>query len=114
MIEAPPVDAGAVNVTVASVSPAVAVPIVGAPGVIALTVKVWLTVVAAFQARAPAWSASMVHEPAVTKVRVPPLVTVQTPVVLDENVGVRLEVAVAERVGLVPKFCAPGLAKVMV
>ena len=38
---------------------------------------------------------------------------VHTPVVLELNVGVRPEVAVAVNVGLVPKFCAPGLLKSM-
>ncbi|MNT88388.1 hypothetical protein D3C72_2289420 [compost metagenome] len=39
---------------------------------------------------------------------------VQTPVVDEENVGARLEEAVADSVGAVPKFRAPGLANVMV
>ena len=42
VIAAPPLLAGAVNAMLACVSPAVAVPIVGAPGTIGLTVKVWL------------------------------------------------------------------------
>ena len=44
----------------------------------------------------------------------PPEVIVQTPVVEEVNVGIRPEEAVADKVGVVPKFCAPGLAKVMV
>jgi hypothetical protein len=56
----------------------------------------------------------MVQVPAVTKVKAPPLVMVHTPVVLEVKLTVRPELAVAVRVGLVPKFCAPGLAKVMV
>ena len=56
----------------------------------------------------------MVQEPAVTKVKAPPLVIVHTPVVLELNVGVRLDDAVAVNVGVVPKFCAPGVLKVMV
>lgn len=90
-----------------------AVPMVGAPGTTAFTVKVWATVGAAFQATLPLWSASIVQLPAVTKVSAPPLVIVHTPVVDDENVGVSVDVAVADSVGVVPKFCAPGLAKVM-
>ena len=50
----------------------------------------------------------------VTKVSAPPLVTVQTPVVLEENVTVRVEVDVAVSVGDVPKFCVPGLLNVIV
>ena len=56
----------------------------------------------------------MVQVPAVTKVRAPMLVIVQTLVVLEVNNGVRPESAVAVKVGVVPKFCAPGAAKVMV
>ena len=44
----PPLLAGAVNVMVACVLPAVAVPMVGAPGTMALMANVWDTVVAAF------------------------------------------------------------------
>ncbi|MNU98234.1 hypothetical protein D3C71_883390 [compost metagenome] len=50
----PPVKDGDANVTVAWVLPAVAVPMVGAPGTTALTVKVCVTVVAAFHAGLPA------------------------------------------------------------
>ena len=52
--------------------------------------------------------------PAVTKLRTPPLVIVQTPVVDELKVTVKPESDVAVNVGVVPKFCAPGLAKVMV
>ena len=38
---------------------------------------------------------------------------VQTPVVLELNTGVSPELAVAARVGAVPKLCAPGLLKLM-
>lgn len=80
--------------------------------------KVWETVGAGLVAVSPAWSASIVQLPAVTKVRAPPLVVVHTAVV-DElketgkpSVPVA-EAAVAVSVGEVPKFCAFGLAKVM-
>jgi len=114
VILAPPVKAGAVNVTLACVSPAVAVPIVGAPGTTALTVNDRVTVGAARKLEFPAWSASIVHVPAVTNVSAPPLVIVQTPVVDDEKLGVNPDDAVAVSVGLVPKFWAPGLANVIV
>jgi hypothetical protein len=39
---------------------------------------------------------------------------VQTAVVVEVNVGVRPEDAVADSVGVVPKIWAPGLLKVMV
>ncbi len=55
----------------------------------------------------------MVQVPAVMNVRTPPEVMVHTPLVDEENATVRLEVAVADNVGDVPKFCAPGSAKVM-
>ena len=56
----------------------------------------------------------MVQVPTVTNVSAPPEVIVHTPVVDEENVGVRPEVAVAVSVCVVPKFCAPGLLKVIV
>ena len=39
-----------------------------------------------------------------TKARSPPLVMVQTPVVEELKVGTKLEVALADNVGVVPKF----------
>jgi hypothetical protein len=56
----------------------------------------------------------MVQVPVVTKLKAPTLVMLHTPVVDEVNVGVKLELAVALSVGVVPKLCAPGLAKVMV
>jgi hypothetical protein len=56
----------------------------------------------------------MLQVPAVIKVSVPPLVIVQILVVRELNVGVSPEEAVAVNVGVVPKFCAPGLVKVIV
>ena len=56
----------------------------------------------------------MVQVPAVTKVKAPPVVIVHTPVVLEVKLTLRPESEVAVSVGVVPKFCAPGLAKVMV
>ena len=56
----------------------------------------------------------MVQVPTSAKLNTPPLVIVHTPVVPEVKVGVRPEVALAVSVGVVPKFCAPGLAKVMV
>ena len=56
----------------------------------------------------------IVQLPAVTNARPPVEVTVQTPAVDDVNVGVDPDDAVAVNVGVVPKFCAPGLANVIV
>ena len=56
----------------------------------------------------------IVQVPADRKVSAPPEVTVQTPVVLEVKVTVSPESEVADRVGAVPKFCAPGLLNVMV
>lgn len=106
-------EAGGVKLTSAWVSPAVAMPMVGAPGTIALTVKVWLTVAAALVETLPAWSALMVQLPAVTKVSTPAEVMVHTPVVDELKLTARPELEVADRVGLLPKFCAPGLPNVM-
>ena len=50
----------------------------------------------------------------VTKLKVPPLVIVHTPVVDEVKLGVKLELALAVKVGVVPKLCAPGLLKVIV
>ena len=110
----PPVEAGAVNVTEAWVSPAVAVPMVGAPGTMAFTVNVLLTVGAAFHAVLPAWSALIVQEPAVTKVSAPPVVMVHTPVVDEVKLTGSPDVELAVSVGVVPKFCAPGFVNVIV
>lgn len=94
--------------------PAVAEPMVGAPGTTALTANDWVTVGAALKLPLPAWSALMVQVPVVAKVSAPPVVMVHTPVVLEVKATVNPELAVAVSVGEVPKFCAPGLAKVMV
>ena len=56
----------------------------------------------------------MVQVPAIINVSAPPLVIVQTPVVEDVNDTANDEVEVAVKVGVVPKFCAPGFAKVIV
>ena len=56
----------------------------------------------------------MVQVPVVTKLKAPTLVIVHTPMVDELNVGVKLELALAVKVGLVPIFCAPGLANVIV
>ena len=100
--------------TVACVLPAVAVPIVGAPGTTGFTVNDCGTWGAGRNAALPAWFALMVHVPPVTNVRTPPDVVVHTPVVDEENVTVSPDEAVAVSVGLVPKLCEPGLLKVMV
>ena len=49
-----------------------------------------------------------------TKVKAPPDVIVHTPVVEEVKVTAALDVAVAVNVGLVPKACVPGSAKVIV
>jgi len=101
MVE-PPAEAGALKVTVAEVFPAVAVPMVGAPGAMALTVNEWVTVEAALVAELPDWSALIVQVPAVTKVNAPPEVIVQTAVVDEVKLTVRLADEVATRVGVAP------------
>jgi hypothetical protein len=62
----------------------------------------------------PASSALIVQVPVVTKLKAPTLVMLHTPVVDEVNVGVKLELAVALSVGVVPKPWLPGLAKVIV
>ena len=56
----------------------------------------------------------MVQVPIDTKVRSPAGLIVQTAVVDDVKLTVRPESELADRVGVVPKLCAPGLAKVIV
>jgi hypothetical protein len=55
----------------------------------------------------------MVHVPTVTKASSPPPVTVHTLEVDDVNATVKLESEVAVNVGVVPKFCVTGFAKVI-
>jgi hypothetical protein len=81
---------------------------VGAPGTTGFTVKVRVTVLAAFQTVFPAWSASIVQLPAETKVSAPSAVMVQTAVVLELKTTSRFEVELAVKLGVVPKFCAEG------
>ena len=101
-MDVPPVLTGAVNATLAWVSPAIAVPIVGAAGATGLIVNEWLTCGAGWKLPSPAWPALIVQVPAATKVRMPPDVIVQTPVVADVKVTVSPELAVAASVGEVP------------
>ena len=110
----PPVTVGAVNVTVACASPAVAVPMVGAAGATPAIANDWLTWAAAEYAPLPDWFALIVHVPGATVVNTPPLVIVQTDAVLELKVTARPELAVAVSVGEVAKFCVPGLLKVIV
>jgi hypothetical protein len=49
----------------------------------------------------------------VTNVNAPPEVTVQTPVVVEVKVTGKVELALAVKVGVVPKVCTPGGLKVM-
>src|SRR5581483_6277491 len=98
----PPLLVGAVKVTVACASPAVAVPIVGAPGATPATANDWLTRAAARYELLPGWSALIVQVPGATVVSTPALVIVHTDAVLDENDTASPELAVAVSVGEVP------------
>ena len=75
-----------------------------------LTVKDWLTGVAAAYVLLPACEARTVQVPAMTKVAVVPL-TVQTLVVCEAKVTVSPEVEVAARASGVPTACAPGFPR---
>ena len=55
----------------------------------------------------------MLQLPVLRSVKAPPLVMVHTPVLAEVKAGLRPEVAVALKVGLLPKFCVPGLLKTM-
>ena len=109
----PPVDPGAVNATDAWLLPAVAAPIVGAPGATAATVNDTVTCGATRVVELPAWFASMLQVPADTNARTPPPLIVHTPVVDDVNVTVSARSEVAVSVGVVPKFLVPGFANVI-
>ena len=104
MILVPPLLDGAVKLTEASVLPPVAVPMVGALGATALTVKLREIMVAAFQALSPVWLASMEHRPDLRKLKAPPAPMVHTLGVLELKVTGNPEVAVADSVGVVPKL----------
>src|SRR3989344_733725 len=102
VMDEPPMSVGAVNATDAWVSPAMAVPMVGAPGTMALTVKDRLTCVAGRELALPAWSALMGQVPAERKVSMPADVMVHTPVVEEVKVTGNPESEVALSVGVVP------------
>src|SRR5690606_27743408 len=106
--------AGAVNVTVASSSPAVAVPIVGAPGNTAFTVNVCVTSSAGRKPALPSSFALIVQSPALRNVNAPPVVIVQTLGVDELNTTASPDGAVAVSVGVVPKSSAPGFVKLIV
>ena len=61
----------------------------------------------------PGWSASTTQMPAATNVRVPAEVILQTAGAEEENDTGKPESEVAVTVGVVPKFCAPGLVNVI-
>jgi hypothetical protein len=54
-----------------------------------------------------------VHVPTVTNASTPPVVIVHTPEVDEVKATVRLESEVALNVGVVPKLCVTGFAKVI-
>src|SRR5688500_17914687 len=111
---APPVNAGAVNATVAwPLAALAAAPMVGAPGTIALMANVCVTRAAALYVTSPAWSAWTVQGPAATRASRPPAEMVQTAGVAEVKATVSPELALAASVGVVPKGWAPGLANVM-
>ena len=89
------------NNTVACALPAAAVTPEGAPGTIAVTVRLFVTVGATAYVASPAWLALMVQIPTPSAVTKLPL-TVQTPVVAELKVGERPEVAIALAVVLPP------------
>ena len=104
VIADPPVVTGGVNVIMAWPLPAVAVPITGAVGATAFTLKLCVTVGAGVKAALPAWSALTLQVPIVRKANVPPVVMLQTLGVVDVNATTRLDEAVAGKAGVVPKF----------
>jgi hypothetical protein len=76
----------------------------GGAGTAALTAKVWLTLGAGRNLASPAWSARIVHPPALTAVSSPDGVTLQTLGVADWKLTVRPELALATKRNVVPKI----------
>lgn len=117
---APPLLDGGLNDTVAlpviwpgDAVTTLAVPMTGAPGTVALTMKAWLKDAGAY-APPPAWLTVMEQLPAVTNCTCPDTAaTVHTPGVLELNTSGRPLSTLADRVGVVPNVCVPGLLKVM-
>ena len=95
MIGLPPVTIGGVKPMNACRFAGCAIPMVGAPGADAVTVKGCVTVgVAALKFALPGWLATMVHVPAATKAALAPEM-VQTPSVDDVYVTGKVDDAVA-------------------
>ena len=75
--------------------------------------KVCSTCAAGWKAASPAWLASMLQFPGASEVNWPAVVTVHTLGVAEVKLTRSVELADATKIGDVPKFCAPGLLKVM-
>ena len=90
----PPLDKGGVKATVACALPAVALPIVGAPGTPPVMPKLCVTCAAGRNVALPPWLALIVQVPVVTMVTLLPE-TVHTLNVVELNVTVSPELAVA-------------------
>ena len=98
----------------ASPLPAVAVTPVGTPGSAALTAKLRCTEGAAAYSAVPAWLAVMAQLPTLAKLSWPAGLMAHTAGVSDVKATTWPEAPpVAVRVGVVPKACVPGWAKVM-
>ena len=114
MIGVPPLNAGAVNATVAWLLPGVATPIAGAPGTTAISVKLRVTFGAALKVPLPDCEALMVHSPAEISVALLPD-TLHTAGVSLAKATVSDEVAVAVRdTAAAAKFWLAGPSKLMV
>lgn len=89
-------------------------PLVADGALLATTVKLCVTEVAALYVLLPACDAVMVQVPADTSVSVVPL-TVHTGVVVEVSCTLKPDVAVAERAGgVAPRVCVAGLVNVIV
>ena len=110
----PPVELGALNEMLSWAFPTVAVPIVGAPGVVATTPKLWVTIGAARKVALPPWFAAIVQVPVATIVTLP-LATVQTNgdwelKVIGNPDEATADSAISDELNV----CEPGFVKLMV
>lgn len=110
----PPFELGAVNATEAWALPAVAAPIVGAPGMVPTMPNDWLTLVAARYCALPDWLATIVQVPSETIESALPD-TEHTLGVFEDRTTDKPDVAVAVRLTVAAEnVWVPGLTKLIV
>ena len=113
VIAEPPLKVGGVKEIIACPGLGVATPIVGAPGTVAMMLKLRSTLGAGLKLALPGWLARTVQAPTSIRVTRLPL-TLQTAVVVEMKVTAKPEAAAALRLnGASPKFLSEIAAKLM-